>query len=86
MHGVLCQYAVQTAFNSTFGPCPLVDERVEPHTACCADVQPVHGLGRLNRDPARFVKAAGHKDLFYVADTDVDFARVRGPDLQAAPI
>jgi hypothetical protein len=49
-------------------------------------VQPVHGLGRLNRDPARFVKAAGHKDLFYVADTDVDFARVRGPDLQAAPI
>jgi len=33
--------------------------------------QPVYGLGRLNKDPARFVRAAGHADLFYIADQDI---------------
>ena len=80
---VLCHYAAQAAINSAAGACPVPDERAELHNSVLrAAVQPVHGLGRSNRDPARFVKAGGHKDLFYVADADVDFAKVRGADLR----
>ena len=49
----------------------------QPRPTHGAWAQPVHGLGRQSRDPARFVRAGGHKDLFYFADKDVDFAKAR---------
>ena len=34
----------------------------------CLFLQPLYGFG--SKDPARFVRAAGHADLFYVQDLD----------------
>ena len=34
----------------------------------CLSLQPLYGFG--GKDPARFVRAAGHADLFYVQDLD----------------
>lgn len=37
--------------------------------------QPIYGF--TARDPLRFKRAAGHKDLFYIDDKDVEFKEVR---------
>lgn len=41
---------------------------------CVCDVQPIYGFA--SGDPMRFKRAAGHRDLFYVEDKDVDFKEV----------
>lgn len=37
--------------------------------------QPIYGF--TSNDPLRFKRAAGHKDLFYIDDKDVEFKDVR---------
>lgn len=37
--------------------------------------QPIYGFA--NGDPLRFKRAAGHKDLFYINDKEVEFKDVR---------
>lgn len=37
--------------------------------------QPIYGF--TSNDPPRFKRAAGHKDLFYIDDKDVDIKDVR---------
>lgn len=41
----------------------------------CNISQPVYGFA--SGDPLRFKRAAGHKDLFYIEDKDVEFKEVR---------
>lgn len=38
-------------------------------------LQPVYGFA--SGDPLRFKRAAGHKDLYYIDDADVEFKDVR---------
>lgn len=38
-------------------------------------IQPVYGFA--SGDPLRFNRAAGHKDLFYIEEKDLDFKDVR---------
>jgi hypothetical protein len=37
--------------------------------------QPLYGFG--SRDPARFVRASGHPDLFFLADPERPFSQAR---------
>lgn len=37
-------------------------------------MQPIYGFA--SGDPLRFKRAAGHKDLFYIEEKDVDFKEV----------
>jgi len=38
-------------------------------------LQPIYGF--TSGDPLRFKRAAGHNDLFYIDDKDVEFKDVR---------
>ncbi|XLR06716.1 hypothetical protein S83_000213 [Arachis hypogaea] len=39
------------------------------------NLEPIYGF--TSNDPLRFKRAAGHKDLFYIDDKDVEFKDVR---------
>lgn len=40
--------------------------------------QPIYGFA--SGDPLRFKRAAGHKDLFYIEEKDVEFKEVSNSD------
>lgn len=48
------------------------------------NVEPVYGFA--SGDPLRFKRAAGHKDLFYIEDKDVEFKEVIDAPLPKAPL
>ncbi|CAA3012000.1 transcription initiation factor TFIID subunit 6-like [Olea europaea subsp. europaea] len=48
------------------------------------NVEPVYGFA--SGDPLRFKRAAGHKDLFYIEDKDVEFKEVIEAPLPKAPL
>ncbi|ERN01668.1 hypothetical protein AMTRI_Chr10g229400 [Amborella trichopoda] len=48
------------------------------------NVEPIYGFA--SGDPLRFKRAAGHKDLFYVDDKDVEFKDVIDAPLPKAPL
>ncbi|KAG9146754.1 hypothetical protein Leryth_005082 [Lithospermum erythrorhizon] len=48
------------------------------------NVEPVYGFA--SGDPLRFKRAAGHKDLFYIEEKDVDFKEVIESPLPKAPL
>ncbi|KAL0362882.1 UNVERIFIED_CONTAM: Transcription initiation factor TFIID subunit [Sesamum calycinum] len=48
------------------------------------NVEPIYGFA--SGDPLRFKRAAGHKDLFYVEDKDVEFKEVIEAPLPKAPL
>ncbi|OAY55201.1 transcription initiation factor TFIID subunit 6 [Manihot esculenta] len=48
------------------------------------NVDPVYGFA--SGDPLRFKRAAGHKDLYYIDDADVEFKDVMGAPLPKAPL
>lgn len=48
------------------------------------NVEPIYGFA--SNDPLRFKRAAGHKDLFYVDDRDVEFKDVIEAPLPRAPL
>lgn len=48
------------------------------------NVEPIYGFA--SGDPLRFKKAAGHKDLFYVDNKDVEFKEVIEAPLSKAPL
>ncbi|EOY12200.1 hypothetical protein QUC31_001698 [Theobroma cacao] len=48
------------------------------------NVEPIYGFA--SRDPLRFKRAAGHKDLFYIDDKDVEFKEVIEAPLSKAPL
>ncbi|KAK4275389.1 hypothetical protein QN277_018481 [Acacia crassicarpa] len=48
------------------------------------NLEPVYGF--TSNDPVRFKRAAGHKDLFYIDDKDVDFKDVIEAPLPKAPL
>ncbi|XP_020534496.1 transcription initiation factor TFIID subunit 6 isoform X2 [Jatropha curcas] len=48
------------------------------------NVEPVYGFA--SGDPLRFKKAAGHKDLYYIDDKDVEFKDVIEAPLPKAPL
>ncbi|XP_065862477.1 transcription initiation factor TFIID subunit 6-like isoform X2 [Euphorbia lathyris] len=48
------------------------------------NVEPVYGLA--SGDPMRFKRAAGHKDLYYIDDKDVEFKDVIEAPLPKAPL
>ncbi|XP_022716821.1 transcription initiation factor TFIID subunit 6-like isoform X2 [Durio zibethinus] len=48
------------------------------------NVEPIYGF--TSRDPLRFKRAAGHKDLFYIDDKDVEFKEVIEAPLPRAPL
>ncbi|KAL8462421.1 hypothetical protein ACS0TY_032633 [Phlomoides rotata] len=48
------------------------------------NVEPIYGFA--SGDPLRFKRAAGHKDLFYVEEKDVDFKEVIEAPLPKAPL
>ena len=43
-------------------------------SASCCCLQPLLGFG--GKDPARFVRAAGFQDLFYLQDPELSFEQV----------
>jgi len=47
-------------------------------------VQPLYGFG--NKDPARFVRAAGHPDVFYVEDRELSVDQVIEAPLPPCPV
>ncbi|KAJ7960844.1 transcription initiation factor TFIID subunit 6-like [Quillaja saponaria] len=48
------------------------------------NVEPVYGF--TSKDPLRFKRAAGHRDLFYIDDKDVEFKEVLESQLPKAPL
>ncbi|GMH25499.1 hypothetical protein Nepgr_027342 [Nepenthes gracilis] len=48
------------------------------------NVEPIYGF--VSKDPMRFKRAAGHKDLFYVDDKDLEFKDVIEAPLPRAPL
>ncbi|KAK8644001.1 hypothetical protein V6N13_013278 [Hibiscus sabdariffa] len=48
------------------------------------NMEPIYGF--TSRDALRFKRAAGHKDLFYIDDKDVEFKEVMESPLSKAPI
>ncbi|XP_050246702.1 transcription initiation factor TFIID subunit 6-like isoform X2 [Quercus robur] len=48
------------------------------------NVEPIYGF--TSGDPLRFKRAAGHKDLFYIDDKDVEFKDVIDAPLAKAPL
>ncbi|KAF7815899.1 transcription initiation factor TFIID subunit 6-like [Senna tora] len=48
------------------------------------NLEPIYGFA--SNDPLRFKRAAGHKDLFYIDDKDVDFKDVIEAPLPKAPL
>ncbi|ONI13484.1 hypothetical protein PRUPE_4G224900 [Prunus persica] len=48
------------------------------------NVEPIYGFA--SGDPLRFKRAAGHKDLFYIDDNDVEFKDVIEAPLPRAPL
>ncbi|XP_057540477.1 transcription initiation factor TFIID subunit 6-like isoform X1 [Amaranthus tricolor] len=48
------------------------------------NVEPIYGFA--SNDPLRFKRAAGHKDLFYVNDVDLDLKDVTEAPLPRAPL
>ncbi|XP_015901267.3 transcription initiation factor TFIID subunit 6-like isoform X2 [Ziziphus jujuba] len=48
------------------------------------NVEPIYGFA--SGDPLRFKRAAGHKDLFYINDKDVEFKNVMAAPLPKAPL
>ncbi|KAG8365119.1 hypothetical protein BUALT_Bualt18G0071200 [Buddleja alternifolia] len=48
------------------------------------NVEPIYGFA--SGDPLRFKRAAGHKDLFYIEEKDVDFKEVIEAPLPKAPL
>ncbi|KAJ8431681.1 hypothetical protein Cgig2_007503 [Carnegiea gigantea] len=48
------------------------------------NVEPIYGFA--SNDPLRFKRAAGHKDLFYIDDRDVEFKDVIEAPLPRAPL
>ncbi|KAL9256353.1 Transcription initiation factor TFIID subunit 6-like protein [Drosera capensis] len=48
------------------------------------NIEPLYGFA--SKDPMRFKRAAGHKDLFYVDDKDLDFKEVIEAPLPRAPL
>lgn len=39
-------------------------------------LQPVYGFSSSNKDAARFLRAAGHSDLWFVEDREAPFQQV----------
>ncbi|XP_051126293.1 transcription initiation factor TFIID subunit 6-like [Andrographis paniculata] len=48
------------------------------------NVEPIYGFA--SGDPLRFARAAGHKDLFYIEEKDVEFKEVIEAPLPKAPL
>ncbi|CAN4103968.1 unnamed protein product [Withania somnifera] len=48
------------------------------------NVEPIYGFA--SRDPLRFRRAAGHKDLFYIEEKDIEFKDVIEAPLPKAPL
>ncbi|XVF03740.1 hypothetical protein REPUB_Repub05bG0019700 [Reevesia pubescens] len=48
------------------------------------NVEPIYGF--TSRDPLRFKRATGHKDLFYIDDKDVEFKEVIEAPLPKSPL
>lgn len=48
------------------------------------NIQPIYGFA--SGDPLRFKRAAGHKDLFYIEEKDVEFKEVRDFDCMLSKI
>eukprot|EP00232_Nephroselmis_pyriformis_P011453 CAMPEP_0182887652 /NCGR_PEP_ID=MMETSP0034_2-20130328/20963_1 /TAXON_ID=156128 /ORGANISM="Nephroselmis pyriformis, Strain CCMP717" /LENGTH=144 /DNA_ID=CAMNT_0025021029 /DNA_START=47 /DNA_END=478 /DNA_ORIENTATION=- len=48
------------------------------------NVEPMYGFG--NKDPLRFVRAAGHPDVFYVEDRDLSFSQIIEGGLPKCPV
>ncbi|GAB4826901.1 hypothetical protein Ancab_033779 [Ancistrocladus abbreviatus] len=48
------------------------------------NVEPIYGFA--SKDPMRFKRAAGHKDLFYIDDKDLEFKDVIEAPLPRAPL